>query len=290
MALPLAIGKARAGPVLRADVNGDDVPIGGLLNVDAAGVLAQVAGGQPLAPDVVQGAAHAGGALDDDVTVRQLLGEDAQGRDPLPRHVLQLLGRAKAGDRELRAVEVVPDGGDVGTAVRADCGQGGDMRLAEEGFDVCGDRYGHGYFRLSGAPAFYRAGKGGVKRIRSGQVPAIMALHWCFGPHDSDSHFGALRDPRAPPSARLSLPRPRGAELLLQRRPGRAAGFRPRPHRRRKLRAGDGTLPGPGGWSRRRRGCYGCGHTTGHAGRADNLDERDREADPVVEGACYRLR
>jgi len=55
--------------VLRANVNGDDIPVGGLLDVDAAGVLSQVAGGQPLAPDVVQRAAEAGGALDDDVTV-----------------------------------------------------------------------------------------------------------------------------------------------------------------------------------------------------------------------------
>jgi hypothetical protein len=43
------------------------------------------------------------------------------------------------------------------------------VRLAEEELDVCGDRYGHGHFRDSGAPAFYRAGKGGVKRIRKGR-------------------------------------------------------------------------------------------------------------------------
>src|SRR3990172_3809170 len=132
---PLAVREARAGPVLRANVNGDDVPIGGLLDVAAAGELAQVAGGQPLAPDVIQRTAEASGALYDDVTVRGLLGKDAEGREPLAFQVLQLLGRPEAGDRELGAVEVVPDRGDVGTAVRADAGQSGDVWLAEEGLD-----------------------------------------------------------------------------------------------------------------------------------------------------------
>src|SRR3970282_418703 len=110
---PLAVRKARAGPVLRANVNGDDVPVRGLLDEDAAAVPAQVAGGQPLAPDVVQGAANAGRALHDDVTVRRLLGKDAERGETLVRHVLQLLGRPEAGHCELDAVEVVPDGGDV---------------------------------------------------------------------------------------------------------------------------------------------------------------------------------
>src|SRR3972149_3777077 len=133
---PLAIGKARARPLLRADVNGDNVPIGGLLHVHSAGKLAQVARGQPLAPHVVQGAADAGGALHDDVTIRRVVGKDAEGREPLPRQVLQLLGRAEAGDRELGAVEVVPDGRYVRASVRADGGQGGDVWLAGGGPEV----------------------------------------------------------------------------------------------------------------------------------------------------------
>src|SRR3990172_10537402 len=176
-ALLLAVRKARAGPVLRANVNGDDIPVGGLLDVAPAGVPSQVAGGQPLAPDVVQRAAEAGSALDDDVTVGRLLGKDTEGREPLPRHILQLLGRAEAGDRELGAVEVVPDGCDVGAAVRADGGQSGDVWLAEEGLDVCGDDGWHIHSWGRERPHSIAWPKGASNVYVAGQRHAIMALN-----------------------------------------------------------------------------------------------------------------
>ena len=79
-------------------MDGDYVPVSSLLYVDAAGVVAQVASRQPFPPDAVRGAADAGRALDDDVSVGWLLAEDGEGGEPFVRYVLQLLRATKDGD------------------------------------------------------------------------------------------------------------------------------------------------------------------------------------------------
>src|SRR3989304_4003738 len=124
-------------------MDGDDGPVCGLLDIDAAGVLAKIADGHALAPYVVQGAADAGRALYDDVPVGRVVGEDAKGGESLVRQVLQLLRVAECSHRKFAAIEIVPNGSDVRAAVGADGGQSSHVRLAEERFDVCGDRRGH---------------------------------------------------------------------------------------------------------------------------------------------------
>ncbi len=79
----------------------------------------------------------------DVVPVGWIVGENGEGGEPFVRHVLQLLGATKGGDGKPAAVEVEPNGGDMGTAVRTDGSERRHVRPAEKGFDVCGDEGGH---------------------------------------------------------------------------------------------------------------------------------------------------
>lgn len=62
-------------------------------------------------------------------------------------------------------------GGDMGTAVRTDGSQRRHVRLAEEGFDVCGEERGHIEPWGNGAPAFYRFATVAVKPVALAAPP-----------------------------------------------------------------------------------------------------------------------